>query len=354
VTPTDRDGEHPTERALGTRWLDLIRYGRPDLGDRYGRDYNLAVKQALNRTALAAAQAGYDFARWSYLLTDPDSRLGEQARRDGNRKHRSTAALLRWLAKVWADAEEYVKHHPLATEEEITAVIAAMRAVAADAETDLTDAERRVLAAACDVATEKGTTRPALPLHNTLVPRTGLTVKRTRTALARLRDRGLLVCEVRGHSYRDGATGPDGRRIASCYRLHPERAHTPGKEGYVPSAAQGYVPPAPENPQGYVPSGTEHPFQVCGIPPVPADHGTHPAPPPHPAQEVDVITVTVSGRDAEALTARLAELLAGTGVQLGPTAPQLSVVSGGRAAEPAGPGVGGPISHQSHRRRGAP
>ncbi len=47
-----------------------------------------------------------------------------------------------------------------------------------------------------------------------------------------------------------------------------------------------------------------------------------------------MITVTVSGRDAEALTARLAELLAGTGVQLGPTAPQLSVVSGGRAAGP--------------------
>jgi hypothetical protein len=67
-----------------------------------------------------------------------------------------------------------------------------------------------------------------------------------------------------------------------------------------------------------------------------------------------MITVTVSGRDAEALTARLAELLAGTGVQLGPTAPQLTVVSGGRAAGPAGRGVGGPVRDRSHRRREAP
>ncbi len=35
-------------------------------------------------------------------------------------------------------------------------------------------------------------------------------------------------------------------------------------------------------------------------------------------EEDQMITVTVSGRDAEALTARLAELLAGTGAQVAP------------------------------------
>jgi hypothetical protein len=43
-----------------------------------------------------------------------------------------------------------------------------------------------------------------------------------------------------------------------------------------------------------------------------------------------MITVTVSGDDADALAERLAELLAGTSVKIGPPT-QLAVIAGGRA-----------------------
>jgi hypothetical protein len=144
-------------------------------------------------------------------------------------------------------------------------VVAAVRAYVADADADLTEADRAVLAHAADVSERNGTDRPALPRRR-IVEATGLGDRAVRNALARLGRRGLLVCAVRGRPAGQ-ATRPENRR-ASCYRLPPPR-----DPSYLYRGTRSVGPPA----------------QVCGTPrirlpgPPPRSVGPPPAPnPPNP------------------------------------------------------------------------
>ncbi|SET33196.1 hypothetical protein [Geodermatophilus poikilotrophus] len=223
------------ERALGGTYVDLIRDGA-DVADDYGAEYDRRVWKALNSTAISAMQAGYDFARWTSFLDEAASSLGRQARRAGGRKERSTRAYRQLLGKVWDNAEKFVKAHPLPTDAEVAVRIAGVREFVADADVDIAASQRAVLAAACDLAEQHGTTRPALPLHE-LVARTGLTQKAVRHALAKSDGEGLLTRE---------RAGDVRRRRAALYRLPSPAtlagARTPPKTGLCAPRAQSYVP----------------------------------------------------------------------------------------------------------------
>ncbi|RBY83729.1 hypothetical protein DQ238_01230 [Geodermatophilus sp. TF02-6] len=208
-------------QTLDGPYLDLIRTGAPSLADAYGAEYDRRVWHALNRTALAAMQHGLDFARWTYLLDESISHLGHQARRAGGRKERTTSSYRKLLIKVWENAEEYVKARPRPTAEQVAAVIAEARSIAADPYRLPNPNDRAVLTAACDLADKHGSVRPALPLPE-LMTRTGLTRKAVRCALARLAAAGVMTRARRGDVR---------KRLAALYDLLPPN---PAKGTYTP------------------------------------------------------------------------------------------------------------------------
>jgi hypothetical protein len=295
-------------RALPGSFVDLIHDGVPGLGDTYGAEYDRAVWKALNSTAVSAVQAGHGYAHWTYLLDQPGHRLGEQARRTGNRKHRSVSSYLKLITKVWDGAETFAAAHPIPTDKETTAAIEAVRGVAADGDADLTDRQRAVLTAACDLAQTHRTTRPALPLPE-LMARTGQTLDEVRSALRGLARRGLLTRERPGNAR---------RRLAALYRLHPPPApavHIHPKTELCGQSTKNYV---------HIPGGTSAQGYV-DMPPC-ADPNLRPDPEEPPL----AVTVTITAPDPDALAAALDALRREQAVAVQPQPPQLAVLPGGR------------------------
>jgi hypothetical protein len=274
-------------QSLGQLYLDLIRDGA-DV-DGCGDEYDRQVWRALVRSAMSAAQCGQELDQWHALVSESISRLGQQARRKGGRQDRSHAEHRKLLLDGWTTAEQRIAERPTMTAQDRAAHIATVRHLCADADAKLTDSERAALAAACDLADKFGTIRPALPWRK-VMELSGLTERQTKGAMASLQRKGLLVL------YRRGTAADEqhaGRRRANVF-------HLPTPEAI---AAHAGVP--------YSPRG-----QTYGTPSAPAgtpllDSTTYP-------KEEPVITVTASGAHAEELTARLAELLAGTGAQVTP------------------------------------
>lgn len=208
-----------SDRALPARMIDLVRDGvRPaDLRESGER----AVYNALVRTAASAQQRGWTYSEWAALLSEVRSTLGRQVRvrRD---KERTRLAVEKTLRGAWDAAATWLADAPAAfTRDDALAHVETVRRWIEDADADLTDAERQVLAAACDIAAQHGTTRPALP-RRALVDATGLGERTVRTTLARLHDRRVLVLEVPGRSGAAGST----RRRAGLYRLPDADAMT--------------------------------------------------------------------------------------------------------------------------------
>jgi hypothetical protein len=239
-------------RSIGPGFIDLIRDGVPGLGDTYGAEYDLLVRQALNSTALSAIYAGWDYAQWTYLLDEAASHLGIQARRVGGKRERDRRSLNRLRGSVWDSAVKYRAEHELPTAEEIAACIATMRQLAADADHPLSDNMRTVLADVCDTAERLGTIRPAVSFKD-LVERTGLTRKAARYALDRLHVDGLLTRERPGDLHKRKAAlrrlRPPAERTRGTYTRKTE-LRAPTAKSYVPQPAQpakSYVPhPVPQ------------------------------------------------------------------------------------------------------------
>jgi hypothetical protein len=183
-------------------YIDLVRDGVADLGDAVAKEYDRQVYRALVRVAMSARQAGYDYARWSYLLDESTSRLGLQARRAGGRRERTPHSYHQLLAKAWDTAARVIAERPARTAEQVVEHLARLRLYVVEAG-DLTVGEREVLGAAVTLGEKHGTLRPALPWR-ALAEVSGRTERQTKTALAGLQRKGLLTLARRGRASASG------------------------------------------------------------------------------------------------------------------------------------------------------
>ncbi|WP_402373639.1 hypothetical protein [Isoptericola rhizosphaerae] len=236
------------------------------------------------RTAASAVQRGHTFAEWAALVTEARSNLGRQVAVKASGKDRPPRDRERTLRSAWVTAAAWVDEAPAPiSPADVTATIAAVRAFVEDADAPLTDTDREVLAAACDLAEHHRTTRPALP-RRALAASTGLGERAVRDALDRLDRRRLLTCVVRG---RPAAPGSNRRR-ASLYRL-PDRDALDAAYLYRGTRSMG--PPA----------------QVYGTPAVePAGTPARSMGPPNGATDMDTLTLALSPEQRAVVLAALA------------------------------------------------
>lgn len=264
-------------RNLSGTMVDLIRDGvaAADMTGPGGGD--VAVFNALVRTASSASQRGWTYPEWEVYVSDAGSRLGTQARLRNGRRQRTAAAYAKTMFKAWTDAERWVEQQPPAYDRELARQAGRERANevrnwVAEAETQLPDAERAILAHAAAEAHRLGTDRPTLP-RDKMLAATGLGLTALRTALGRMHQSGLLVLEVRGRPRkpRPPATDPvaqsetgapeKSRARANAYRLPGADVmaiHQYRGTRYVVPPAQVCGAPSVET------SGA--PAQVCGAP----------------------------------------------------------------------------------------
>ncbi|MCZ2804333.1 hypothetical protein O2W18_04395 [Modestobacter sp. VKM Ac-2983] len=267
--------------------IDLIRTGVPPAELRAHGDR--AVFNALVRTASSAVQQGWDFPLWAALISEAKSVLGHQCRVKSSGKEKTRARYEKTLQEAWDKAAGWVKAAPPPfTREDALSHVATVRTWVADAEVDLTDADRAVMAAAVELAEYHGTTRPALPRAR-MVELSGLGERTVRNSLARLNRRGLLVQVDPGRS-----SAQSGRRRAALYLLPSEEAM---QNAYQYRETRSVGPPAqvygtPTN------STRRTPAQVYGTPTNDITIEEEPA----------VVTLTISATDPEALAAAISAL----------------------------------------------
>jgi hypothetical protein len=200
-------------RALPSTYVDLARDGASDIdlkarGDR-------AVWSALVRVATSARQRGWGYIDLADLVMSPRSNLGRQVALRGGTKDIGRVAVEKKLRAAWDAAGAFLDRAPAAiTPADVEGKAKALVAYCGDADADLRDGDRAILAFAADEALRRGTDRPTLPLR-AIAEATGLTLKAVRLALPRLDAAGLLRLEIRGVP-----GGPAAReRRASAYRL---------------------------------------------------------------------------------------------------------------------------------------
>jgi hypothetical protein len=262
-------------RALPGTVVDLIRDGVPrqDLA----RQGDRAVWNTLVRTATSAVQRGWTQPDWQALVEEPQSHLGTQARikrgKAGTRRD-----ITRTFTAAWGAAEAWVATAPAPFDRaEAVERARAVRDLVADADLDLDDNVRAILATAAGIAERNGTDRPALP-RRTLMAATGLNLSALRTTLTKMDRRGLLTLAERG---RPGGPAADRRR-ANLYRLPNPAALHP----YLYRETRSVVPPA----------------QFCGAPEISGVGApVSSVVPPHDDQEDNVVTLTIRAHDPEAL-----------------------------------------------------
>lgn len=273
------------DRALPGPMVDLIRDGAhpADLRSQGQR----AVWSALFRTAASCHQRGWDRWEWEALLTEPTSNLGRQAATKDGRRRRTPEAIAKTLAAAWEHAEQWVAERPDRWNRAEAQQQAIRRAdllceLAADPDADLDNACRAVLAHATDRARALTSDRPALPRAQMLAA-TGLGLTALRSALRRLEEADLLVLAERGRR------SPAGGR-ANLYHLAP--VSHPALAPYLYRETRSVVPPG----QVCSAPGDNHdgaPAQVCSAP---------------TTEDVQMVTLTLTAPNADALAAALAAL----------------------------------------------
>lgn len=225
------------DRALPGWAVDLIRDGVPSRDLKAKGDK--AVWTALVRTAASAHQRGQDVLEWEHLVTDPASNLGRQlATKDGKRA-RTARAVEKTLSAAWDAAIVWVSENGPAWDREAARAESARRAalirdVCADADNDLDDNERAVLAYLADDAETRGMLRIPLP-RRTLSAALGIGDRAARNAVARLVESGVLFVEVAGKS-----SASESSRRATLYAVPDELALTP----YLSRETRPMGPPA--------------------------------------------------------------------------------------------------------------
>ncbi len=274
------------DRALPGWAVDLIRDGvHPrDLKARGDR----AVWSALVRTAVSAHQRGQGLLDWESLVNDPRSHLGAQVRLKDGHRPRKPVAVAKMLSAAWDAAVVWASEQQPAwdreqTRDEALRRASAMRELVSDADTDLTDAERAVLHYAVTTATAKGMLRVAMP-RRALMEATGLGLTALRSTMRRLEEAELLVLVEAGQPGGPGAR----KRRSNLYGLPAEQPH------YLCRGTRPVVPPTQTCGAPAV-SGVGAPAQTCGA--------------PDPTlKETNMVTLTLTSADPEALAAAIAAL----------------------------------------------
>ncbi len=274
IPQSDTLTRRPLDRALPGRMVDLIRDGVPPqaLRQRGGK----AVFSALFRTAASASQRGWDAWEWQELVMHPASILGLQVQLRDGFKPRSPKDVQKLLDDAWDKATAWVNEQPPAfTKRQMAAEIelktASLMGKAEDPGFPLADADRRVLAYACDQAKARGTDTVALPWR-AVVEGTCLGERSAKNALQQLHDKGLLT---RVEAGRSGTKNPR----AALYRL-----------AALPVPVNGSVGPV---------------AQVCGTPEA-ATRGTPLPPLPRPVGPLEAVASGADRRSEVTLTLKAA------------------------------------------------
>ncbi len=243
----------PLNRALPGVMIDRIRDGVPRAALASGGDQ--AVWVMLRRTALSAANRGWDCWEWVELVLEPASMLGQQARLKKGRRLRSQAEIREYLDGIWESATEHLSREPPAwsakqASDEAQARAAGLQALVADPACALQASDRQVLAYAIERAVALGMTRIALPWRTTAAA-TGLGERATKNALARLSEAGLLTLAERGR--------PGGARARKPRANLYDLADTKRLAAYLYRETRSVGPAAPDcGTSGRQKHGTPH------------------------------------------------------------------------------------------------
>jgi hypothetical protein len=202
--------------ALPSYAIDTIRDGIIAAAFRAAGPF--AMHKALNSIALSLQARGGTYVRYTELILGDGSKLGFQLQNRPGNKPLTRSAVYRELRRVWKNAEKFRDEGPPEWDRDQLVAEAVRRADwaqchAADADNNLTDAERAVLAYAAEVTRSRKLTRIPLPWR-TVAQATGLGPQPTRRTLARLTKRGLLRLDVHGRANAHG-----GKRRANLYSL---------------------------------------------------------------------------------------------------------------------------------------
>jgi hypothetical protein len=201
--------------ALPPYAIDMIRDGVPRAAFRSAGPF--ALHTALNRIALSLQARGGTYERYTELILGDGSKLGFQLHNPPGKKPLTRASAYRELRRVWKGAERFRDENPAEWHRDELVAEALRRADAAqclatDADNDLTDTERAVLAYTAEVTRIRKLTRVPLPWRD-VAEVTGLGPQATRATLARLTKRGLHL-DIHGRANAHG-----GKRRANLYSL---------------------------------------------------------------------------------------------------------------------------------------
>ncbi len=207
------------DRALPGRYIDLIRDGVSSAQlKRSGRQ---AIWSALVSTAMSAQMRGWDEVEWTYLVLDPKSYLGYQARSKGKDRTLPATQAAKQMRNAWEKAwvlrTERESGDPAwgaeRAAQEATARAEAATTAIENQDVDLTDAERAVLAYAVSQTRLRQFTNVAMP-RRAIYTATGLGSTAVSTALNGLATKGLL------HLHQAGQNAATTKyRRASIYTL---------------------------------------------------------------------------------------------------------------------------------------
>ncbi|WP_369132020.1 hypothetical protein [Modestobacter sp. I12A-02662] len=184
-----------------------------------GRD--VAVYNALVRTALAAVNAHWDYSEWHAELDKRSSHLGNQAATKRNRENRPREQLEKMLQKAWDAAVVIAAERPPFDEEARAAHVAKFRTWLSDPACPVSENQRLVLDAVARRAAVLNVTSPSCSTRY-LLGETGLGLTALRTALRRCLDAGLLVQLEKGQPWAKSRSRASCR--AAVYRLPPVEA----------------------------------------------------------------------------------------------------------------------------------
>lgn len=180
------------------------------------------VHNALVRTAASYINRGLRYLDWRADLDRPGMTLGQQARYKAGAKVRTTTAHEKALRGAWEAAETWCAARPVSwTREAASAHARAVRAfIVADPDQVLTDNERAVLGALCDLSETIGSRAVPAPRRQ-LQEMTDLGLTALRTAVDGLIRQGMLTLHAPG-----APRGPRARSApkANVYALPDQDA----------------------------------------------------------------------------------------------------------------------------------
>lgn len=192
--------------TLSGTYLDLITHGVPHPVDRS------SVVVAIRSVMLSAHRAGVRYSQIQELLTDTrDRQLAVQLATGRGGRQIPSAQRYRLLRKLWDETGEVAATRPPWNREAVLAAIEHVRDHWAGTES-LPKRHQAILNVVLDLATEKGTTRPTVPVRE-VEKRTGIPYQTVSRILGKIAVEGTWLRLAKRGNHRTGR--------ASLYTLAP-------------------------------------------------------------------------------------------------------------------------------------